>query len=130
VAVFSVKNFLGGQVGSNSVKLVVGLEPEETRIITATIQGLAQWTLVSSQVTVSRLGDKDAWGLGSVTRDCSVFFFPWFVALMVATLVGGTWWWWRRRRNQALMRADQPGREIHEPGIAEDDMDAVETDLQ
>ena len=98
LAVFSAKNIFSGQVGSKEVRLVLGLEPGESRIITAHIHGLAQWTLISSQVKVSRLGTHDAWGLGTVTRDKSVLFFPWFVALVVALLITGAWWRQQRKK--------------------------------
>ncbi|MCL2804206.1 MAG: hypothetical protein FWD29_09720, partial [Micrococcales bacterium] len=129
VAEFSVKQIFGGQVGSKSVKLVLYLAPEESRIVTTSIHGMAQWTLVSSQVTVSRMGNHDAWGLGSVTRNSWTLFFPWFLVLMLAAGIVGAWWW-RRRRKEALMRAKASGSGEKEEGIEDDDSVAAEAVLR
>lgn len=97
MAVFEVHQIFGGLIGSKDEVKVLNLRPGESKVITGHINDLAQWALVLSSVNVSRLGD-DAWGLGSVTRDHWVFYFPWFIALILFIATSGLVWWRVRRK--------------------------------
>jgi len=128
VAVFSVNHFFGGQVGWKDKVSVLELEPGESRVITGRVDRLAQWTLVMGKVSVSRLEDHDAWGLGTVTRDRWVLFFPWFLALIAAMAVSFAV---RRRRRQRLLHpADESGPGVNdESGLGEDDLGPREDEV-
>jgi len=108
IAIFTVSHFFGGRVGQKDIKFVINLEPGESTIITGHVGSMAQWTFVNTEVTVSRVGSDDAWGLGSVTRDRWVFFFPWFIALVVVLLAAGAIWRKQRRKANATANQSDP----------------------
>lgn len=102
VAVFSANNLFGGHVGSKEKVVLLDIKPGETKTISGQVNGLGQWALVKSQVEVSRMGEEDAWGLGTVNRDRWVFFLPWFLVLLAVLLLVGAFYWRRRRKARVL----------------------------
>lgn len=107
-AQFWVTGVFGQVVGSPATVGVLSLQPGETRTVSATITGMAQWTVVTARMVFTpppRLGGQS---LSPVHRDEVVWFLPWFVILL-ATLGGAGfvgWRWWRGRRGS--LEASEP----------------------
>jgi hypothetical protein len=94
----------GGPVGIPVDVPVLQLKSGETRVISAQITGLAQWTMVSAHATFTPPQKLDGVTLSPLTRDTVIWFLPWFVLLVAG--VAGAEYLRRRRRAQ---RQDRPG---------------------
>lgn len=100
-----VTTVFGGPVGIPVEVPVLQLKPGETRVVSAEITGLAQWTVVTAHATYTpppKLGEVV---LAPLTRETMILFLPWFV-LVVAGLAGAEYW--RRRRAQRRRRSGPP----------------------
>jgi hypothetical protein len=117
-AQFWLTGMFGQTVGTSATVGVLHLQPGETRTVSATIDGLAQWTVVTARMMFTpppRLGSQT---LSPVHRDEVVWFLPWFVILLVA--LGGAgyvgWRWWRGRAT-ALTEVAGAERAAAEAGV-------------
>lgn len=65
---------------------IPALQPGESRVVSATLRGAGQWTLLSTHVTFTPPDTVDGAALTPVTRDALVLLFPW-LAVMIAVVV-------------------------------------------
>ncbi len=98
-AQFWVTGIFGQVVGQSATVGVLSLQPGETRTVSTTISGMAQWTVVTARMVFTpppRLGSQS---LSPVHREEVVWFLPWFVILLAALGAAGFvgWRWWRGR---------------------------------
>jgi len=84
---------------------VEAIKAGETRLVTARINGLAQWTVVTASATFTPPATLGELKLTPLTRTTLVWYLPWFVLLLAAMV---TTWLLERRRRQ-LRRAAQAG---------------------
>lgn len=84
---------------------VEAIKAGETRLVTARINGLAQWTVVTASATFTPPATLGELKLTPLTRTTLVWYLPWFVLLLMA--ITATWLLERRRRQ--LRRAAQTG---------------------
>jgi hypothetical protein len=85
----SAKFWLTSPIGttlSTEVKNVVGLGAGESRVVTARLPGVGQWTMVTAHMTFTPPAEVDGVKLVPVSRDVIVFAEPWlvFTGLLVA----------------------------------------------
>ena len=113
-AQFWVTGVFGQVVGQPATVGVFSLQPGETRTVSTTISGMAQWTVVTARMIFTpppRLGSQS---LSPVHREEVVWFLPWFVILLAA--LGGAgfvgWRWWRGRPVAPDEAAEQPASEV------------------
>ncbi|KXZ60970.1 hypothetical protein Mlaev_01226 [Microbacterium laevaniformans] len=76
----------GTALDSASAVPVTGLQPGETRLISARLHGAGQWGLVNTHVTITPPATVDGTALTPVTRDALVVVFPWLSTSLAATL--------------------------------------------
>lgn len=97
-ASFWATNFFGSSIGAPLVVPIDALQPGETRMVSATLGGLAQWTVITAHTTFTppvKVGDT---ALSPVSRDAVVWFAPWLFLLL--TSVAGVWVLVRRWRGR------------------------------
>jgi len=85
----SAKFWLTSPVGntlSTEIKDVAGLESGESRVVTAHLSGVGQWTMLTAHMTFTPPAEVDGVKLVPVSRDVIVFAEPWlvFTGLLVA----------------------------------------------
>ncbi|PTT23166.1 hypothetical protein DBR36_00340 [Microbacterium sp. HMWF026] len=68
---------------------ITGLQPGESRVVSATLHGAGQWTLVSTHVSFTPPETVSGEGATSVTRDALVLVFPWLLVLVAVVLALG-----------------------------------------
>jgi hypothetical protein len=118
-ATFWLTNLFGGTVGIPVTVAVGQIKPHETRLVTATISGVSQWTFLTGHATFTppaRLGNTV---LVPVTRTAPALVPPWAILLAAALIAG--WYLFRRlaRRRPAVgTSASVPATAI-EPQSAE-----------
>ncbi|CAL8978956.1 hypothetical protein PROP_02651 [Propionicimonas sp. T2.31MG-18] len=86
-ATFWVTNLFGGTVGTPVTVAIGDLKSNETRLVSARLGGLAQWTILTGHATFTppeKLGDVV---LAPVNRESTVWFVPWAIVAL-AGLVG------------------------------------------
>lgn len=84
--------WMDGAIFSNRLGAVDGvpiaaLQPGETRVVTASVHGVGQWTLVSAHVTFTPPATVDGAAATAVTRDALVLVFPWLLVLGAVVVV-------------------------------------------
>lgn len=86
---------------------VAGLQPEETRRVSATIDDLGQTTLLNAHVTFTPPKEVAGTSLEPITRDTFVAFPPVFALLVIGGVagIGGLGWWLYRRVRWGAPRA-------------------------
>ncbi|MBN9177879.1 MAG: hypothetical protein J0I43_10985 [Microbacterium sp.] len=65
---------------------IAGLQPGESRVVPAQLHGAGQWTLVNAHATVTPPETVDGVALTPLTRDATVFLFPWLLAGLAALI--------------------------------------------
>jgi hypothetical protein len=99
---FWIDNAFGVPVAEVTNLRIQNLEPGETRIVTATMRGIGQWTVLGGHVTLIPPDEVDGTELSPLTRDTTLALAPLFVLLLVAggaaltALVGLAWLFLRR----------------------------------
>ncbi|WP_022877795.1 hypothetical protein [Microbacterium sp. B19] len=89
----SAQFWIDGAVFSNRLDTasevpIAGLQPGETRVVSASLHGAGQWTLVSGHVTLTPPDTVDGTALTPVTRDGLFLVFPWLLlSLLVVAVV-------------------------------------------
>lgn len=66
---------------------IPALQPGETRVVSATLHGAGQWTLLSTHVTFTPPDTVDGAALTPVTRDALILLFPWLAVMIAVVLV-------------------------------------------
>lgn len=88
---FRLLNLFGSELGPEMAVEIKDLAPGEVREVSATLGGLAQWTLVKAETVFTppeRIGYTE---LEPVKRDQWVFFLPWFLLGSGAVTGAGFW---------------------------------------
>jgi len=62
---------------------IAGLQPGETRVVSARLRHGGQWTLLSTHVTLTPPESVDGVALTPVTRDALTLLFPWVLTALV-----------------------------------------------
>lgn len=62
---------------------IAGLQPGETRVVSARLRHGGQWTLLSTHVTLTPPESVDGVALSPVTRDALTLLFPWVLTALV-----------------------------------------------
>lgn len=88
-ATMEVTNVFGGLVGAPVTVPVDGLKPGEARTVTATVRGLALWTVVVAHTTFTPPPKVNGVVLSPISRDTVVWFVPWL--LLLGTSAAGVW---------------------------------------
>lgn len=89
----SAQFWIDGAVFSNRLDTasevpITGLQPGETRVVSASLHGAGQWTLVSGHVTLTPPDSVDGTALTPVTHDGLFLVFPWLIlSLLVVGVV-------------------------------------------
>ncbi|WP_295786010.1 hypothetical protein [uncultured Microbacterium sp.] len=65
---------------------ITGLQPGESRVVSATLHGAGQWTLVSTHVSFTPPETVGGQAASAVTRDAFVLVFPWLLVLVAVVL--------------------------------------------
>jgi len=91
---------------------VEAIKPGETRLVTARINGLAQWTVVTASATFTPPATLGELKLTPLTRTTLVWYLPWFVLLLLAMVATGL----VERRRRKLRRAAAAGPDEGEAG--------------
>ena len=95
---FWVTNVLGGPVGAAVSVPVPGLRPHETRLVSATIDGVAQWTFLTAHATFTPPPGFGGTVTLTVVREARSFAPPWAIAsggALCAAGFGGRRLWLR-----------------------------------
>ena len=98
-ATFWVTQLFGGTVGLPVEIAVPELKPEETRTVTATIEGIGQWTVLNAHATLTPPAMVDDIEMSPIVRETWVWVVPWFALLLAAA--GAAWIIVRRRLRSA-----------------------------
>lgn len=72
---------------------VTGVQPGETRLLSARLHGVGQWVLVNAHVRITPPPVVDGTSLTPATRDALVMVFPWLAVLVGALVVIGLLAW-------------------------------------
>jgi hypothetical protein len=105
-ASFWATNIFGSTLGAPIVVPIDKLQPGETRTVSATLGGLAQWTVITAHTTFTpppKVGDT---AMTPVTRDAVVWFAPWLFLLL--TSLAGAGVLYRRYRTRRAAGAPPP----------------------
>ena len=73
----------GGRVDSADDVAIAALQPGETRVVTAQLHHAGQWTVLDAHVTFTPPESVDGVQLTPVTRDATIFVFPWLIVAAV-----------------------------------------------
>ncbi|PRY67496.1 hypothetical protein B0I08_106103 [Glaciihabitans tibetensis] len=104
-AKFWLTTLIGTKI-STEVKDVVGLEAGQSRVVTARLPGVGQWTVVTAHMTFTPPAEVGGVKLVPVSRDRIVFAEPWllFTILLVAAGAYGVSYVLRSARTVRLPR--------------------------
>ncbi|WP_156495917.1 hypothetical protein [Microbacterium sp. T32] len=88
----SARFWIDGTVFSNDLDAVndvpiAGLQPGETRVVSASLHNAGQWTLISGHVTLTPPDAVDGTALTPVTRDGLFLLFPWLIVVLLIVAV-------------------------------------------
>lgn len=88
----SAQFWIDGAIFSNRLGTVddvpiAALQPGETRVVSASLHGAGQWTLISGHVTLTPPDSVDGTALSPVTRDGLFLLFPWLIVVLLVVLV-------------------------------------------
>jgi len=97
-AKFWVTAWFGNTVGHQVEVTANGIQPGETRAITATIHGVGQWGILTGHATFVPPQYLDSVTLTAVTRTGTIVYVPWFPAVCLA---GASALWFALRRRGA-----------------------------
>jgi hypothetical protein len=91
-------NVFGAGVGSRAEVSVPALKPDESRVVSAPLGGVGQWTMLTAHATFTPPSTIDGNEVPPVTRDAAVLVFPWLVALLLVGGAAGYAVWYLLRR--------------------------------
>lgn len=80
-ATFTLDGPFGNRISTIDAD-VAGLEPGQSRVVTADLPGSGQWGFLTAHATFTPPDVVDGVELDQVTRDASLFAFPWFTAIL------------------------------------------------
>ncbi|WP_156887480.1 hypothetical protein [Propionicicella superfundia] len=113
-AVFWVTQIFGGTIGSPITVEIPGLQPDETRPVEVTIDGVGQWTFVTGHATLTKKTGDGETPVAPVNRDMATFTPPWFV-LVLAALGGVAALVHRQRRSARRTHTSKPAAVVRTP---------------
>lgn len=86
---FWLTNVFGGQIGTPVQVAVPGLKPQETRAVSASIEGVAQWTFLTAHATFTPPPGFGGRVVLTVVREARPFVLPWAVVSGGAVCAAG-----------------------------------------
>lgn len=90
-AEFSIDGALfSNRLDTTSDVAITALQPGETRVVSASLHGAGQWTLLTGHVTLTPPESVDGTALSPVTRDGFFLLFPWLI-LAILVIVAIAW---------------------------------------
>lgn len=106
---FWMTSVFGNTLDSLDV-VVPAIKPGEQRVVRATLHNGGQWMLLPAHATLTPPDSVDGVSLAPVTRDATVFLFPWLLVILGLLVVIG----WVLRRVLAVGSAADP---VAEPAL-------------
>jgi hypothetical protein len=79
---FWIEGPFGNRLASVDAVTIAQLKAGESRVISADVPGIGQWPVLTAHATFRPPAEVDGTSLSPLTRDATVFVFPWFVALL------------------------------------------------
>lgn len=97
---FWMEGPFGNRVAQVDAVNVSQLKAGESRVVSAELPGVGQWTVLTAHATFRPPAEVEGTSLSPLTRDVTVFVFPWMVAsaLLLAGIAFGVARLWRSRR--------------------------------
>jgi len=80
---FWIQGPFGNRLASIDAVTIAQLKAGESRVVSAEVPGVGQWTVVTAHATFRPPAEVDGTTLSPLTRDATVFVFPWFAVLVV-----------------------------------------------
>lgn len=105
---FWVTNVFGAELAAVDPVEVPALKPDESRVVSATLSGVGQWTFATAHMTLTPPETVDGVALEPLTRETFVVLPPWF--LIVLALAGGV--------ASVVVRLVRAGRPVVAPAVA------------
>jgi len=108
-------NFFGGTIGVPATVAVPQLRPHETRLVSATIDGVAQWTFLTAHATFTPPPGFGGTVVLTVVREARPFVLPWVLvpgAAVGAAGFGGRRLWLRTFRRPSVTKALTATQEV------------------
>ncbi len=81
---FWVTNIFGAELSAVDPVAVAGLKPGESRVVSATLPGVGQWTFATAHMTLTPPETVEGVELQPLTRDAFVVLPPWFLLALLA----------------------------------------------
>ncbi len=86
-ATFGLENLWGQPLSEVGPVMILRLEPQETRVVRATLSNPGQWALENASFTITPTSLVDGERVPSMTRESFVFFVPWLVVVVLSFLL-------------------------------------------
>jgi len=86
---FWLTNAVGATVSQREGISLSGLKPGKTRVISATLDGVGQWTVLRAHATLTPPSTVDGRPVKPITRDSFVFVPPWLTGSVSVLACGG-----------------------------------------
>ncbi|MFJ4038421.1 hypothetical protein ACIPVB_10075 [Microbacterium sp. NPDC090007] len=98
---FWMEGPLGNRVAQIDAVAVSQLRAGESRVVSAELGGVGQWTVLTAHATFRPPAEVEGTQLSPLTRDVTVFVFPWLVVagLLLAGIAFAVVQLWRSRRD-------------------------------
>jgi len=80
---FWMEGPFGNRLSAVDAVAVTQLKAGESRVVSADLAGAGQWGLVTAHVTLRPPAEVGGTTLTPLTRDATVFVFPWLIALLL-----------------------------------------------